>query len=523
MSDVLEFPKRGLTGLPEGMPLAEKLRAARARNEAEVKDFDKALAELGVNKQERGRTYFTAFDTLPTFEEMLPNPCGLPFIDDEVGGGLRPKEIIVFVGKPGAGKTGIAAQIALKMASRCCVACLWIDESSRGSSIRYAQQLGFSRDEFRNPTSKEALEESKKRFERCAASGLPFHLPETGPYSTLEAAYAFLREESGNRQPVLIVDSLQTARVTDGEADLELMPRMKRAVDYITRMTRELGAITIVLSHANVASWADSATAPRRDPLAAGKGGADLPHAADLQFELSGSTAGTVRLRFAKNRNGNQGRLVTLRWDPERARFREETSGEVEAEEIAKSAAAAEEMITAALRALGEAEAEGPIRADLWEERVGKRKKTFLRAKEEIRRAKWATASPTGRTEEWRITAEGKKRLAQKGGTVPVPSCSRPFPSCSRNGSPTPSELFPVPPSLEGEPEQLGGGEGEASRGGEGRKESEGSLEEIPGGALGSLKVSPPPSSTRNLEAERRILEMFPAPGGASTSTAVIS
>lgn len=256
---------------------------------------------------------------------------GLPSVDAKIEGGLYAGTLTVVQGKPGIGKTMLATQIALAMADKCAVACLYADEGMQGAAVRIGQQLGVQRAKL---VDGEGIPEA---IEKIAHAAFFRFLDPSHADSTVEYMFEqFDKMAPAGMQRVYLVDSAQVVR------SLKVTTRQDRrqAVSTLLVQLRELAlkyrAIVIVVSQVGRGAYRSKNEEERVDPLAAGLETSAIEFMADLILHLDGKPTKedpAVKLRCPKNRLSAEGSFdVDLAMDFPRSRFIEPDAAALEAD-----------------------------------------------------------------------------------------------------------------------------------------------------------------------------------------------
>jgi predicted ATP-dependent serine protease len=260
-------------------------------------------------------------------------PTGLPSLDAKIEGGLYAGTLTVVQGKPGIGKTMLATQIALHLADKCAVACLYADEGMQGSAIRIGQQLGIPRAAL---MTGEGVPEATK-----ALNGSPFFrfLDPSRPESTVEFMFAeFDAMAPPGLQRVFLVDSAQVVRSLKVTARLDRRQAVSTLLVELRDLALRYRAIVLVVSQVGRGSYRSKNEDERSDPLAAGLESSAIEFMADLILHLDGKPTKedpAVKLRCPKNRLSAEGSFeLPLLMDYPRARFLEADLAQIEADEV---------------------------------------------------------------------------------------------------------------------------------------------------------------------------------------------
>ncbi len=215
-------------------------------------------------------------------------------------GGLPAGKLVVLTGMPGAGKTGVAVQLARHLAiGGARVTVLATDEGADALAVRLGQLAGAER---------AALEKRDARALDLAMLYTP---------ATLSLLADVSIERATVDVDVLIVDSIQTAR---SEATTT---RGKRAqVEAVVRAllgAKGRGVLVIATSEMGRQEYRNLAKDPS---LASAKGSGDIEYQADMVLALVTRDGGrTVNVTIPKSRIGDDKTGWTWTRDPARASF----------------------------------------------------------------------------------------------------------------------------------------------------------------------------------------------------------
>lgn len=218
-------------------------------------------------------------------------------------GGLPARKLVVIGGAPGAGKTTFAVQLAVELAGKGAhVAIAAADEDADGLLVRVGQILGFDRD---------ALERGDAR-ERDALAVTLDAIPTLmlvdldEEEATLEEVSAELHRRASGASTVLIVDSIQTARV----AGLEECDGRRAQIDLVMaalkREAKQRGHR--VIATCELARGAYRSQTERIDDLAAFKesGAVEYGATVGLVFRCVQGSNTLVDVSVPKNRLGKR-------------------------------------------------------------------------------------------------------------------------------------------------------------------------------------------------------------------------
>lgn len=254
-------------------------------------------------------------------------PTGIRSIDEATRGGIQRGRVVTIVGQPGAGKTGLALQIAARIADSdpagVFVALYLDDEGTESGVIRLAQHGGGSRDliEAANP---EAIESAAVRLQTrqnllCYNGELrASNLSDFLEVSALEAA---------GRVEILVIDSAQV--ITTGSAGPAKDRRLTVAevAETVRKRTRLQGAITLLLSQSNRASYRSKKGDENSDPISAGAESAALEFNADVLVFMATAGQDVSTVVIPKNRLGPRIKApFEISWNRATATFSQDDS-----------------------------------------------------------------------------------------------------------------------------------------------------------------------------------------------------
>lgn len=255
--------------------------------------------------------------------DALPSP--FPALDTATRGGLRPGKLVILAGAPGAGKTSLAVQLARHFArAGCPVGLLASDEAADGLLVRWGQQEGLTRDNLEQGIH------AARRYLANALAGVPLILvdadEDAARLEDVADRVSALARDRG-RPGVLVVDSIQTARVAAHQAEARSpRERVEATVSALKRAHRGAGLLVIATCEVSRGLYRGGAD-PKINPLAAGKESGSIEYAAEMLLVLTSVTGESdlVDVTIAKNRIGGGHEPFRLKLDRDRARF-DETS-----------------------------------------------------------------------------------------------------------------------------------------------------------------------------------------------------
>jgi KaiC/GvpD/RAD55 family RecA-like ATPase len=251
-------------------------------------------------------------------------PTGFESLDTATRGGLRMGRLVVIGGAPGAGKTGVAIQLARRFAHMMPVLVLAADEEPEGLLMRFGQMAGIEREalEEDRPGAKSALVAALR------ASPRPFEVVDASePGATIEnAAQALALRGPG----LLVVDSLQTAKSAGWAlAGDNAIARIDANVAALKDAAKRWGHLVLATSELGRGAYRNADNADNVDLLSAFKGSGSIEYAATVLLVLRSikDAEGVVECAVPKNRLGGAKPTFTLAHDPLRAQYHEAAQG----------------------------------------------------------------------------------------------------------------------------------------------------------------------------------------------------
>ena len=220
-------------------------------------------------------------------------------------GGVPSGKVIGFGGAPGAGKTTLVVQVAVDLAKLGHhVAILAADEDADGLLIRIGQILGFDR------AMLEAGDEETKESFALHLADLPNLLlvDSDEEQVTVEEVSAELHERAEGNQTVLIVDSLQTARVFGMEEARDPRARIDMVMATLKREAKQRGHRIYATAELARGAYRSQNVSERTDDLAAFKesGGIEYGLTTALVLRSVPGDGGLVDVTMPKNRLGQK-------------------------------------------------------------------------------------------------------------------------------------------------------------------------------------------------------------------------
>lgn len=260
----------------------------------------------------------------------IPTPIGT--LNEFTRGGLIAGRLCVSGGAPDAGKTSLAVQLAHHAALHgYAVAFHAVDEDSEGVECRIGQACGLALEDLerRDP---EALRYLADRLEEVPNMVI---VDEDEDAMTVEDTADVLVElgrRHGSPGLVLVVDSLQTARVRGIENARTAKDRADMVTATLKSIARRTGALVIVTSELARGAYRAKNTRERTEAMAAFKESGSIEYAMTIGLVLTNvkGEANVVRVDVPKCKRGTRGAFL-LRRNPWRCTY--EDGGRVEDED----------------------------------------------------------------------------------------------------------------------------------------------------------------------------------------------
>ncbi len=258
---------------------------------------------------------------------------GLATLDEWTRGGFVGGKVVAICGAPGAGKTTLAGQLARRYhGGGHAVAILACDEDADAILIRWGQAEGLVREQLESghPDARRVLAEAVDSPRLLLVDG------DEDQGATVELVAGRLATLAGatSLPGVLVVDSIQTARVDAADASLERRTSVDLVVAALRRTAKVHGHLVIATSEVGRAYYRDRHTAPS-SALAAGKESGGIEYGVGVQLVLA-SVAGesdVIAVTVAKSRLGRhdaEAPAFRLRLDRARASLDEVDAPPVE-------------------------------------------------------------------------------------------------------------------------------------------------------------------------------------------------
>lgn len=354
--------------------LLEKLALCRGEIARWTGEGDRSTWESPADTLRRQKDVSTRYAT------------GVPTVDHLTKGGMPRGRIAVMVGRPGAGKTGLALQVAASVAQRhpdVAVGLYLADEGLEAGVIRLSQHLGFDREHL-EAADPEVIRSASEQLE--GYRGRIHCMDPDAEDASLEAFLDGMAVRADGRPQLWVIDSAQVVRLA-AAASKKLDRRM--TVDAVCRMVkaaaRRRGAVALLLSQSNRGSYRAKKEDEQADPLSSGAETGQLEHMADLFLFLAPDGDDRVKVQVPKNRLGRGPRLEPfyLALNRDRATYTELDSGALaaaaEADEQIATGKKVKFLVERLQRALKK---EGPMSTREAKERAGLSSADFRIARE---------------------------------------------------------------------------------------------------------------------------------------------
>lgn len=270
---------------------------------------------------------------------------GIPTLDRETRGGIPRGRLVVIVGRPGSGKTGLALSIAGGLAGRedIFIVTYLADEGLEAGVIRLAQRLGADRDLLESGDPAEVERAAAK------ASGVEnvMHLDPDHPKASLDLLFETIDKLAGDRTIVLVVDSAQVVRPGGVTKPSEIRLTVKDVADRMKAELRRRHGIGFLVSQQSRAGYRSKKVEERADPLATGAESSALEYMADLYLVLDPTDDDGSKVFIAKSRIGRRGTTFHLALDRDRSIYREVEEGARQDEESLRQEEESRKRVTA--------------------------------------------------------------------------------------------------------------------------------------------------------------------------------
>lgn len=304
-------------GYERGRPFDERLREAEER-----------LFALG-QKRRQGSDFVTmaqvANDTLDWLcsDEQAGLATGFLDLDDKLGGGPQPGELIILAARPGVGKTAMALSILDNVCVRFAqpAQLFSLEMSRRQLAVRLAaMRAGI--DVQRVRPGRLRHDEQRRIADALAAIALDDVLVDDTPCEHIEAMRAKARRAAATVQPAIIVVDYLGLAEAGGENRVQQVSAITR---NLKAMAREIGCPVLALAQLNRAVEGRASKVPMLSDL---RDSGSVEQDADVVMFLyreeyhdkESAQRGVAELHIAKNRSGPQG-VVPLHFDARLTRF----------------------------------------------------------------------------------------------------------------------------------------------------------------------------------------------------------
>jgi len=273
---------------------------------------------------------------------------GFKTLDEFLGGGLPRGRVMVAVGSPGAGKTTLALQVVINIATTedVVVGVLLQDEGLGAGAVRLAQRYGHSR------ASIEAADAAVFAAAKADLAKLKnvYCLDPDHQAATLEHLFRGMIEFAQGKPIILLVDSAQVVRMEqqlEGKASSDMRLKTKLAVEYFKAECRRNGITGFLLSQSNRSSYRSKKDGDNSDPLSAGAETAALEFMADVMVWLSPDGQDRTKMTIPKSRVGLGPSSIPIYYELDRTRalYTEVSPESVDAEQASHSKAKEEAQI----------------------------------------------------------------------------------------------------------------------------------------------------------------------------------
>jgi replicative DNA helicase len=304
-------------GYERGRPLEERQR------EAEEKVF--ALSQHRRIKRDFVTLSQVANDTMDWLcgDEPPGLATGFHDLDELLGGGPQPGDLIILAARPGMGKTALALSIIDNVCVRFAqpAQLFSLEMSRRQFAIRLAAMRGGV-DVQRIRPGRLRPDEQRKIADALASLALDDVLVDDTPCEHIDAMRAKARRAAAETPPALIVVDYLGLAEAGGENRVQ-------QVGYITRnlkaMAREIGCPVLALSQLSRAVEARASKVPMLSDL---RDSGSVEQDADAvlflhredYYDPNTDRKGLAELHIAKNRSGPPG-VVGLHFDARLTRF----------------------------------------------------------------------------------------------------------------------------------------------------------------------------------------------------------
>jgi len=253
-----------------------------------------------------------------------------PTLNAATRGGIPTGIVFSVIGAPHTGKTAILSQLALRAASEgYLVVALFKDEGRFAASVRLGQQLGLDRTRLENQDPRELDDFDSAMLDRSLVT------PDADSEDwTLEKTIRWAEAEAGatGKTLLLLTDSIQSVYAECAENRRALREEIEAKMRLLEGAAKR-GALCVVTSEMNRSAYKNKDTAENTKGIAAGAEGRAIEYVSRLIITLEGDAEKVITAQIEKNSPGGKRPILSLKFDPATARFRE--IREEEAEELA--------------------------------------------------------------------------------------------------------------------------------------------------------------------------------------------
>jgi KaiC/GvpD/RAD55 family RecA-like ATPase len=231
-------------------------------------------------------------------------PTGIAPLDDLCRGGIAIPRRVMIVGAPSAGKTALAAVVAMSLAQHhVCVGILAVDEDPDDVTMRLAQMLGHAIADM------ERCDEVVLAAARASLSACRVRLYDATWSVKAAAADVASWARVEGMPAALVVDSVQTARADACATAPTAREHVETVVAAIRDVSTQYSMLVIATSEANRASYRSDDAAREGNDLAAGAESRAIEYGAQTQVVLRTPRGhgDVIHVRVAKNRRADRG------------------------------------------------------------------------------------------------------------------------------------------------------------------------------------------------------------------------
>jgi KaiC/GvpD/RAD55 family RecA-like ATPase len=247
----------------------------------------------------------------------------LPTLDGATRGGFPTGRTIAIGGPPGACKTGLVLAMGQRWIRQgIYVAILAADEDANGLLIRMGQAEGFARDELERgaPEIREAVTRRMGELD----PRLYLVDAEEEDNASIEDVAEALRARANGAPAVLIIDSIQTARLRESGPSENRRDEIDAKLRCIKRAAKRFGLLVIFTTELARGAYRASRPAWQTNDLAAGKESGSIEYGVSVLIVLRAvpGADGLIDVTIPKNRLGRRPSF-RFAFDPERATISE--------------------------------------------------------------------------------------------------------------------------------------------------------------------------------------------------------